>query len=179
CVAAATHLAETGAVDPARVVIHGSSAGGFTALAALAFRGGFAGAASYYGVADLQLLAAETHKFESRYLDGLVGPWPEAAATYRERSPLYGADQLTVPVILFQGLEDKVVPPSQAEAMVAALRANGVPFAYVTFATEGHGFRQAGSVIRAIEAELWFFARVLGFQPADKLAPVPVENLDR
>ncbi|HEX6595410.1 MAG TPA: prolyl oligopeptidase family serine peptidase, partial [Acidimicrobiales bacterium] len=153
CVAAARHLAEAGEVDGNRLLVRGSSAGGFTTLCALTFYpGAFAAGASYYGVADLETLAAETHKFESRYLDRLVGPYPGAKEVYRQRSPVHFADRITSPVILFQGLEDAVVPPSQAEVLVEALRANGVPFAYVTFEGEQHGFRRAETVMRAVEA---------------------------
>jgi dipeptidyl aminopeptidase/acylaminoacyl peptidase len=176
CVAAARHLAQQGLADPRRLVIRGGSAGGYTTLAALAFRDAFAAGASYYGVADLEALARDTHKFESRYLDRLVGPYPAARRVYRERSPLYAADRLACPVIFFQGLEDKVVPPNQAETMVAALRAKGVPVAYVTFAEEGHGFRSAESQVRAMAAELGFYSRVFGFETADRTEPVPISN---
>jgi len=176
CVNAARHLAAAGLVDGRRMAIRGGSAGGFTTLCALTFFDVFAVGASYYGVADLAALATDTHKFESRYLDRLVGPWPEAAEVYRRRSPIHAADRLSSPVILFQGLEDKVVPPAQAEVMVEALRAKGLPFAYVTFAGEQHGFRQAATIVRAAEAELWFYGQILGFQPADAIEPVPIEN---
>jgi len=176
CVNAARHLAATGRVDGGRMVIRGGSAGGFTTLCALTFSDVFAAGASYYGVADLASLAADTHKFESRYLDRLVGPWPEAADLYRERSPIHAADRLSAPVILFQGLEDKVVPPAQAEILVRALVDKGLPFAYVTFEGEQHGFRQAATIVRAAEAELWFYGRILGFEPADEIEPVPISN---
>lgn len=177
CVAAARHLAEEGEVDGRRLLIRGSSAGGFTTLCALTFHPGvFAAGASYYGVADLERLAADTHKFESRYLDRLVGPYPEATEVYRQRSPVHAADRIRSPVILFQGLEDAVVPPSQSEVLVGALRANRVPFAYVTFEGEQHGFRRAETVMGAVEAELGFYGRVLGFEPADRIEPVPVEG---
>jgi len=176
CVNAAAWLGDRGLVDGTRLAIRGGSAGGYTTLCALTFTDRFAAGASYYGVADLESLATDTHKFESRYLDGLVGPYPETRDRYRQRSPLHFADRLSSPVILFQGLEDKVVPPAQAEVMVAALRANGVPFAYVTFEGEQHGFRRAETVKRAAEAELWFYGQVLGFRPADDIGPVPMEN---
>ncbi|MDQ3980629.1 MAG: prolyl oligopeptidase family serine peptidase, partial [Actinomycetota bacterium] len=179
CVNAALHLSSRGEVDGRRLVVRGGSAGGYTTLCALTFRRVFAAGASYYGVADLETLAAETHKFESRYLDRLIGPYPEARHLYRERSPIHFADRLQVPVILFQGLEDAVVPPSQAEVLVAALRSNGVPFAYVTFQGEQHGFRQASTIRRAAEAELWFYGQVLGFEPADAIEPVEIENRER
>ena len=176
CVNAALHLAAEGMVDRSRLAVRGGSAGGFTTLCALIFRQEFAAGTSYYGVADLEALAADTHKFESRYLDRLVGPYPEAREVYRERSPIHFADRIRVPVILFQGLEDAVVPPRQAEALVEALRQNGIPFSYVTFEGEQHGFRRADSIRQAVEAELAFYGLVLGFVPADRLDPLPVEN---
>ncbi len=176
CVNAARHLARAGRVDGRRMAIRGGSAGGFTTLCALTFHDVFAAGASYYGVADLASLATDTHKFESRYLDRLVGPWPAAADEYHRRSPIHAADGISAPVILFQGLEDKVVPPAQSEVMVEALRAKGLPYAYVTFEGEQHGFRQAANIVRAAEAELWFYGQVLGFQPADDIEPVPISN---
>ncbi|HEV3498239.1 MAG TPA: prolyl oligopeptidase family serine peptidase, partial [Actinomycetes bacterium] len=161
CVAAARHLAESGEVDARRMVVRGSSASGLTTLLALT-RGLFAAGASLYGVADLAALATDTHKFESRYLDGLVGPWPEAAAVYRERSPIHQADRLSAPLIVFQGLDDKVVPPSQAEVLVDALRRAGIAYAYLTFEGEAHGFRKAATIRRVVEAELSFYGQVLG-----------------
>ena len=174
CIAAARHLAGAGEVDGERLLIHGGSAGGYTTLCALVFHDRFAAGASYYGVADAETLAKDTHKFESRYLDGLIGPYPEAAAVYRERSPIHFADRLRSPVILFQGLEDEVVPPSQAEQMVAALRANGVAHAYLAFEGEQHGFRRSETIVRCLEAELFFYGRMLGFEPADEIEPVPI-----
>ncbi|HWC10255.1 MAG TPA: prolyl oligopeptidase family serine peptidase, partial [Acidimicrobiales bacterium] len=176
CVAAARYLVERGDVDGRRLLIRGGSAGGFTTLCALTFRDTFAAGASLYGVADLAALAADTHKFESRYLDRLVGPWPEAADLYRDRSPLHAADRLSCPVILLQGTEDRVVPPAQAEVMVEALRAKGVPFAYVSFPGEQHGFRRAETIRRAAEAELSFYGQILGFEPAGAIEPVTVER---
>ncbi len=176
CVAAAQHLAAAGEVDGDRMVVTGSSAGGYTTLCALTFRPGvFAAGTSAYGVSDLATLAANTHKFESRYLDRLVGRWPADEAVYRARSPIHHADRIRAPVLLLQGLEDQVVPPSQAEVLVEALRRTGAPFAYVTFAGEQHGFRQASTIKRAIEAELSFYGRVLGFEPAGAGAFGPVE----
>jgi dipeptidyl aminopeptidase/acylaminoacyl peptidase len=177
CEAAARHLADAGLADPDRLLIRGGSAGGFTTLAALAFRDTFAAGASHYGIADLAALAADTHKFESRYLDGLVGPYPEAADVYAERSPIHHLDGFDRPLIVFQGLEDEVVPPNQAEAIVAALEAKGVPVAYVPFAGEQHGFRQAPNIRRALEAELWFYGHVLGFAPADDIEPVEMRGV--
>jgi dipeptidyl aminopeptidase/acylaminoacyl peptidase len=176
CAAAARWLSEQGEVDPARLAIRGGSAGGYTTLCALTFRDEFAVGASYYGVADAEALATDTHKFESRYLDGLIGPYPTAQTSYRDRSPIHFADRLTAPLILFQGLEDKVVPPSQAEVMVEGLRRNGVLHAYVPFEGEQHGFRQAENIKRAAEAELWFYGRVLGFTPADEIEPVELTS---
>jgi dipeptidyl aminopeptidase/acylaminoacyl peptidase len=177
CVDAARYLADQGEVDGARMVIRGGSAGGYTTLCALAFHDVFAAGASYYGVADLEALAQDTHKFESRYLDSLIGPYPERKDDYVARSPIHHTDKLSSPIILLQGLEDRVVPPQQAEAMAAALEQKGLPWAYVAFAGEQHGFRKAASLRSAIEAELYFYSRVLGFTPADQLEPVDIKNL--
>ncbi|MBV8980400.1 MAG: S9 family peptidase [Acidimicrobiia bacterium] len=177
CVNAARHLVAEGLVDEDRLAIRGGSAGGYTTLSALTFRDEFSVGASYFGVADAEALATDTHKFESRYLDGLIGPYPETKGLYRERSPIHYADRLSAPLVIFQGLEDRVVPPSQAEVMVDALRLRGLPFAYVAFEGEQHGFRKAENIIRSIEAELWFYGRVLGFEPADHIEPVAAENL--
>ncbi|MFI5308422.1 MAG: prolyl oligopeptidase family serine peptidase, partial [Polyangiales bacterium] len=176
CVHGASYLCERGEADPARLMISGGSAGGFTTLAALTFRKVFKAGASHYGVSDLEALARDTHKFESRYLDRLIGPYPAREDLYRARSPLHHAAQLECPVVFFQGLEDRVVPPSQTEAMVEALRRKRIPVAYVPFAGEHHGFRRAENIRRAIEAELAFFARVLGFELADAL-DIDIENL--
>jgi dipeptidyl aminopeptidase/acylaminoacyl peptidase len=158
CVNGAKFLAAQGWVDMHRIVISGGSAGGYTTLAALVFRDFFQGGASYYGVSDIAALARDTHKFESRYLDWLIGPYPQEQQLYRERSPLYHADRLSKPVIFFQGDEDKVVPPSQSEAMVEALRRNGSPVGYFLFAGEQHGFRKAANIQRCLDAELTFYA---------------------
>ena len=158
CVNGAKFLAERGLVDAKRVVISGGSAGGYTTLAALAFRDFFQGGASYYGVSDAAALARDTHKFESRYLDWLIGPYPQEEARYRERSPLYHADRLSKPVIFFQGSEDAVVPPNQTEVMVEALRRNGNAVGYFLFSGEQHGFRQAANIKRCLDAELAFYA---------------------
>jgi dipeptidyl aminopeptidase/acylaminoacyl peptidase len=163
CVEAARYLAARGDVDSKRMAIRGGSAGGYTTLCALVFRDEFAAGASHYGVGDLAALALDTHKFESRYLDNLVGPYPEAAELYRQRSPIHFADRISCPVILFQGLDDKVVPPSQAETFVAALQTKGLPCEYVSFPNEGHGFRKAETIRRVADAELQFYARVFGF----------------
>jgi dipeptidyl aminopeptidase/acylaminoacyl peptidase len=179
CVAAARHLVATGRADGRRLLIHGGSAGGYTALCAAAFTDAFAAAASYYGIADLVALAAKTHKFESHYTDSLLGRWPEAAEVYRARSPARHGEALRTPLILFQGLEDPIVPPEQAEMMLAALRGNGVPHAYVAYEGEQHGFCRAEHVRRTAEAELYFYARVLGLSPADELVPVEIVHEDR
>jgi dipeptidyl aminopeptidase/acylaminoacyl peptidase len=177
CVNAARHLVEAGEVDGRRLAITGGSAGGYTTLCALAFRDVFAAGSSWFGVADLETFVHDTHNFESRYLDQLVGPWPERAELYRERSPVHAADRIDCPVLLIQGLEDEVVPPSQAEVMVRALDQRRVPHAYLTFEGEQHGFRKAASIKRAYEAELYFYGRVFGFEPADPLEPVPIAHL--
>jgi dipeptidyl aminopeptidase/acylaminoacyl peptidase len=171
-VAAARHLADEGLADPERLAIRGGSAGGYTTLAALCFHDTFAAGASHYGIADLSALATDTHKFESRYLDGLVGPWPEARATYEARSPIHHTDGFAAPLIVLQGSEDEVVPPNQAEMIVAALADKAIPHAYLLFEGEQHGFRQAANIVRALEAELWFYGRVFGFDPADPIDPV-------
>jgi dipeptidyl aminopeptidase/acylaminoacyl peptidase len=177
CISAARYLVEQGEVDGKRLAIRGGSAGGYTTLCALVFHDDFAAGASYYGVADCEALATDTHKFESRYLDGLIGPYPEARDVYRERSPIHFADQLSCPVILFQGLEDRVVPPSQAERMVEALRAKDLPVAYLAFEGEQHGFRKAETIQRTLEAELYFYSRVFRFPLAEDIEPVQIENL--
>ena len=177
CLNGALHLTREGRVDGERLAITGGSAGGFTTLCTLAFRDGFKAGASHFGVADLEALARDTHKFESRYLDRLVGPYPERRDLYVERSPISAVDRLDCPVIFFQGLEDKIVPPNQAEAMVAALRAKGVPVAYVPFEGEQHGFRRAENIKRSLDGELYFYGRVFGFELADAVEPVPIENL--
>jgi len=177
CVNGALHLVKRGLVDGNRLIIRGGSAGGYTTLAALTFRDVFKAGASYYGVSDLEALARETHKFESRYLDGLVGPYPEAKQIYRERSPLNYTERLSAPVIFFQGLEDKVVPPGQAEKMVTALRQKGIPVAYIAFEGEQHGFRKAENIKRALEAELYFYSRIFGFELDQSVLPVAIENI--
>jgi dipeptidyl aminopeptidase/acylaminoacyl peptidase len=177
CVNAARQLAAAGEVDRARLAIRGGSAGGYTTLSALTFHDVFAAGASYFGVGDVAALARDTHKFESRYLDGLIGPYPESAELYRERSPIHHAGRLSCPVILLQGLEDAVVPPSQAEQMARALHDKGIPYAYLAFEGEQHGFRMAGTIRRALEAELYFYSRIFGFNLADPIDPVPIHNL--
>ncbi len=177
CVDCARYLAETGEVDSKRMIIRGRSAGGYTALAALAFRDVFAAGASHYGISDLEAMVTDTHKFESHYLDNLVGPYPAAQGIYRERSPLRFAGNVSCPVIFFQGSEDKVVPPSQSEIMVDALRDKGIPVAFILFEGEQHGFRKSENIARALEAELYFYSRIFGFETADRIEPVRIENL--
>jgi dipeptidyl aminopeptidase/acylaminoacyl peptidase len=177
CVNAARYLAQQGVVDGERLAIRGGSAGGYTTLAALTFREIFKAGASYFGVSDAEALAKETHKFESRYLDGLIGPYPQRRDLYIARSPIHHTDRLNCALILFQGLEDKVVPPNQAELMFEAVRAKGLPVAYLPFEGEQHGFRKAENIRRALEAELYFYGKVFGFEPADAIEPVPIENL--
>jgi dipeptidyl aminopeptidase/acylaminoacyl peptidase len=177
CCNGARYLADQGLVDGGRMMIRGGSAGGYTTLGALAFRKIFSAGASYFGVSDLGALAEETHKFESRYLDGLIGPYPERADLYRARSPIHHVEGLDCPVIFFQGLEDKIVLPNQAELMVQALLHKEVPVAYVPFEGEQHGFRKAENIKRALEGELYFYSRIFNFAPADEIEPVEIENL--
>jgi dipeptidyl aminopeptidase/acylaminoacyl peptidase len=175
---AARYLVAEGKADPDRLIIRGGSAGGYTALAAVVFHPGvFEAAASYYGISDLEVLQHDTHKFESRYNDTLIGPYPEALELYRARSPIHVVDRLSCALILLQGLEDKVVPPNQSEMMADAARKNGLPVAYLAFEGEQHGFRKAAPIIRSLEAELYFYGAVFGFEPADRIEPVPIDNL--
>jgi dipeptidyl aminopeptidase/acylaminoacyl peptidase len=178
CVNGANYLVERGLADGERLIIRGGSAGGYTTLGALTFRNVFNAGASYYGVSDLEALAVDTHKFESRYLDSMVGPYPGQKDLYIERSPIHHVKDLNTPLIFFQGLEDKVVPPNQAEMMVEALKKKGVPVAYVPFEGEQHGFRQAKNQQRALEAELYFYGKIFGFEPAGDITPVDIMNLD-
>jgi len=177
CIHAAEHVVSRGQADPDRLVIKGGSAGGFTTLAALTFHDLFAAGISRYGVADLETLARDTHKFEARYLDSLIGPWPEAAEIYRARSPIHHTEQLTRPMILLQGSEDPIVPPSQAEQMISALEGAGIAHSYLVFEGESHGFRAAETITRALEAELSFLAQILRFEPADDISPVAIEMI--
>ena len=176
CVNGAKYLIERGDVDPERITIRGGSASGYTTLAALTFRDVFKAGASLYGISDLETMATDTHKFESRYLDGLVGPYPAQKAIYEERSPIHFIDRLDCPLILLQGLEDKVVPPDQSLKMFEAVKAKGIPVAYVPFEGEQHGFRQAANIQRAMEAELYFLSKVFDFPLADDIAPVEIAN---
>jgi dipeptidyl aminopeptidase/acylaminoacyl peptidase len=176
-IAAAEHLVKTGRADPKRIAIHGGSAGGFTVLAALAGSEVFSAGGDFYGVSDLEALARDTHKFESRYLDTLIGPYPEAKALYEARSPINHLDRFKTPLIIFQGAEDPVVPPNQAIMILKALRRRRTPVAYLEFAGEAHGFRKSETIIASKQAELYFYGRVLGFTPADQLPETPIENL--
>ena len=179
CVNGARHLAERGEVDPNRLIITGGSAGGYTTLCALTFRNTFKAGASHFGISDTELMARDTHKYESQYLTGLLGPYPERKDIYFDRSPINFPERLSCPVIFFQGLEDKVVPPNQAEKMVEAIRAKGIPVSYVAFPGEQHGFRQAANIKRALDGELYFYSRVFGFELAESVESVEIENLKR
>jgi dipeptidyl aminopeptidase/acylaminoacyl peptidase len=178
CVNAARYLAARDDVDGDRLLVRGGSAGGYTTLCALTFYDDFTAGTSWYGISDLEPFATgETHKFESRYEHTLIGPWPDAAELYRARSPIHSVDRLSAPMLLLQGAEDEVVPPSQAEIMVRALRAKGLPFAYLVFEGEQHGFRMAESIEAAFLAELSFYAQILGFEPAGDVPTLAIENL--
>jgi dipeptidyl aminopeptidase/acylaminoacyl peptidase len=177
CVNGARYLVETGEADANRLIIRGGSAGGYTTLAALTFRDAFKAGASYYGISDLEILERDCHKFESQYNRSLIGPYPEQKDLYVERSPIHFTERLSCPIILFQGLEDKVVPPNQAEMMFEALKRKGVPVAYVAFEGEQHGFRKAENIKRSLDGELYFYSRVFGFELAETVEPVKIENL--
>lgn len=178
CINGAKYLVKQGLADADRLIIRGSSAGGFTTLLALTTRDAFSAGASYYGISELEALLRDTHKFESRYLDTLVGRFPEHEGRYHERSPINHINRLSAPMIVLQGLDDEIVPPNQAELMVNALREKGLPVAYLTFEGEQHGFRQAANIRRALEAELYFYSRVFGFALADDIEPVQIDNLE-
>lgn len=177
CVAGATAMVEQGLADEQRLAILGGSAGGYTTLRALTATDRFTAGISLFGVGDLEALAKDTHKFESHYLDGLIGPYPEALDTYQDRSPIHHVDQLNAPILILQGSEDKVVPPNQAETMAAAVRAKGLPVAMVIFDGEGHGFRRAENIQASIQAQLFFLGRVFGFTPADELPKIEIDNI--
>lgn len=177
CVNGAQYLAERGMVDGKRLMIAGGSAGGYTTLCAITFRDVFKAGASHFGVSDVEALAKDTHKFESRYMNKLVGPYPERRDVYLARSPIHFTERISCPVIFLQGLEDKVVPPSQAELMVEALRTKGLPVAYLPFEGEQHGFRRAENIKRALDAELYFYSRIFGFPLAEPVEPVQIDNL--
>ncbi len=177
CATGARALADAGRVDDDRLAILGGSAGGYTTLCALTFTDVFKAGASFFGIGDLEALVRDTHKYESRYVDGLIGPYPEAIERYLERSPIHHVDRLNSPMILLQGADDEVVPPNQAQSMADALRAKGLPVALVMFEGEGHGFRQQANIARALEAVLYFFSRIFRFTPADPIDPVTIDNL--
>ncbi len=177
CVNGAQYLVQQDLVDGDRLVIAGGSAGGYTTLCALTFYDVFKAGASYYGVSDLEVLATDTHKFESRYMDSMIGPYPEQKQVYYDRSPINFVDQLSCPAIFFQGDEDKVVPPNQAEMMVDMLQKKGLPVAYVLYKGEQHGFRKAENIKRTLDGEFYFYAQVFGFKPADVVEPVEIHNL--
>ncbi len=178
CVAAATALVERGEADGDRLLVRGGSAGGYLVICALTFTDAFAAGASYFGIADLVPFATgDTHKFESKYEHTMVGPWPEAADLYRARSPINYVEMLNTPMLVLQGTDDKVVPPSQAETIVQALRDKGLPHAYLSFEGEGHGFRKAETIVASREAELSFYAQILGFEPGDPVPTLTIENL--
>jgi len=179
CCNAAKYLVSIGKADPKRLAIRGGSAGGFTTLAALAFKDVFTAGNSKYGISDLEAMATDTHKFESRYLDSMIGKYPEEKSIYIERSPIHSAEKIKAPLILFQGLEDEVVPPSQSIKMFETLKRKGIPVAYVPFEGEQHGFRQAANIKRSLDGELYFYGKVFKFQPADTIDPVHIENLDK
>ncbi|HEY5822104.1 MAG TPA: prolyl oligopeptidase family serine peptidase [Propionibacteriaceae bacterium] len=177
CAEGAAAMGEQGRADPARLVIKGGSAGGYTTLQALTSTTVFAAGISQYGIGDLEALATDTHKFESRYTDGLVGPYPAAREVYVERSPIHHVDRLAAPILLLQGLEDRVVPPNQAETFADAARAKGLPVALIMFAGEGHGFRRSETIVASIQAQLYFLGQILRFTPADTVPPIDIENL--
>ena len=178
CVNAARYLVEQGEADGDRLLITGGSAGGYTTICALTFTDVFAAGATYFGIADLeQFGGGETHKFELEYEHTLIGPYPEQAELYKARSPIHFADRISTPMLVLQGADDRIVPPSQAELIVGALRARGVPHAYILFEGEGHGFRRAESIAASLEAELSFYAQVLGFEPGDAVAKLEIEHL--
>ncbi len=177
CINGARYLNEQGLADANRVIIKGGSAGGYTTLCALTFRNFFKVGACYFGVSDLEVLDQNTHKFESRYSHSLIGPYPEKRDLYRARSPLHHAEKLSCPIIFFQGLDDKIVPPNQSEMMVEALRKKKIPVAYLAFEGEGHGFRRGETIKRALEAELYFYSKIFEFELAEPILSIKIENL--
>jgi dienelactone hydrolase len=179
CIAGAVAMGSEELADPQRLAIKGGSAGGYTTLAALISTDVFAAGISQYGIADLEALAADTHKFEARYLDSLLGPYAEDRDLYAERSPINHLDQLSAPILLLQGTDDRVVPPKQAEMLAEAARQEGLPVALIMFEGEGHGFRRAETIKAATEAQIYFLGRILGFEPADRVPPIAIDNLDR
>jgi dipeptidyl aminopeptidase/acylaminoacyl peptidase len=179
CIAGAVSMGAYLLADPARLAIRGSSAGGFTTLAALTNSDVFSAGISQFGIADLEALAKDTHKFEARYIDSLVGPYPEERARYLERSPIMHLDGLSAPILLLQGTEDTVVPPQQAEMLADAARRKDLPVALIMFEGEGHGFRRGETIKASIEAQIYFLSRIFGFEPADRVSSIPIDNVDR
>jgi len=177
CIAGAVSMGSQRLADPARLAIRGGSAGGFTTLAALTTTDVFKAGISQFGIADLEALAKDTHKFEARYLDSLIGPYPEDRSLYAERSPINHLDQLAAPILLLQGTEDTVVPPQQAEMLADAARRKHLPVAVIMFEGEGHGFRRAETIKAATEAQIYFLGQIFGFAPADRVPPIPIDNL--
>ncbi|MCP5098804.1 MAG: S9 family peptidase [Chloroflexi bacterium] len=177
CINGAKYLGDQGLVDSNRLAIRGGSAGGYTTLCALTFHDTFSAGASHFGISDIEALAKETHKFESRYMETMIGPYPEMRDLYIERSPIHATDKINCPLILFQGLEDKVVPPNQSEMLFDAVKAKGIPVAYVPFEGEQHGFRQAPNIKRALDGEFYFYSKVFNYTPADEIKPIDIENL--
>ena len=177
CINGARYLAQQGLVDGDRLAVHGGSAGGYTTLCALAFHDEFDAGASYFGVSDIEVLMKDTHKFESRYDHSMIGPYPQSKQLYHDRSPIHFADQINCPLILFQGLDDPIVLANQAEMMFEAVKARGIPVAYLAYPGELHGFRQAKNIKRTLEGELYFYGRIFGFETADEIEPVEIENL--
>jgi dipeptidyl aminopeptidase/acylaminoacyl peptidase len=177
CIAGAVSMGTQQLADPARLAIRGGSAGGFTTLNALTSSDVFGAGISSYGIADLETLAKDTHKFEARYSDSLVGPYPEDRASYVDRSPINHLDQLSAPILLLQGTEDTVVPPQQAEMLADAARLKHLPVALIMFQGEGHGFRRAETIKASIEAQIYFLSQIFGFEPADPVPAIPIDNL--
>jgi dipeptidyl aminopeptidase/acylaminoacyl peptidase len=175
----ARYLIDRGLADGNRVAITGGSAGGYTVLRAMTSTDFFKAGASHFGISDLEIFHTDTHKFESMYDQGLIGRWPEDRDVYRERSAIHFVDRISAPIILFQGLEDKIVPPNQAEKIVEAMRKKGLPVAYIPFEGEQHGFRIAKNIKRALEGELYFYSKIFGFRLADSVEPVQIENLPK
>ena len=177
CCNAALYLVERGLADPNRLAIRGGSAGGYTTLTCLAFKDVFKAGASHFGISDLEAMAKDTHKFESRYLDSMIGPYPERKDLYYDRSPINFIQNFSCPLILFQGDEDKIVPPNQSRLMFEAVRAKEIPVAYVLFEGEQHGFRKSESIKRALEGELYFYSKIFKFNLTEEIEPVQIENL--
>lgn len=177
CINGARHLVELGEVDASWLIIRGASAGGYTTLCALTFRDVFKAGADYYGVSDLDAMRKETHKFESWYLDRLIGPYPECRDLYQKRSPINFIDNLSFPVIFFQGLEDKIIPHDQTEKMFNELSRKGLPVSNLTFEGEQHGIRRSENIKRALDAELYFYSKVFSFRLADQIEPVQIQNM--